>query len=328
MANSGPQVRTGRVSKINYAAGTFEVTYQDRGGAVTCQMNAVSNGRYKMPEIGDIVNVEHNGNGTVAGTAMGTIWNKSNLPVNGRQGLFRQDWGRSKGRAYEEYDDTTGTYIAYAPSRLGRNSAGEIFDECAGPATITAGGQVMVRSSKSSASISAAGGVGIAAGKAVTVDAGTYLAVSSTGNSTFECGGDANVNVTGDTTEEFDGKVERTHNDDVTDEITGNVKKTVEGDVEEKTTGDITRSVEGNTEESLDGDLTMTVTGNVEITVGGTVISIDSGGNVTISGAANVDVEAAANLNITGATGDVTVDGISLVHHKHKDGGTGEPEKG
>ena len=52
--------RTGRVSAIDYKAGTYEVTYFDRGKSVTRQINAISNGEYKMPSIGQVVSVSHN----------------------------------------------------------------------------------------------------------------------------------------------------------------------------------------------------------------------------------------------------------------------------
>ena len=245
MAKAAPQVRTGRVSKINYAAGTYEVTYKDRGGAVTCEMNGVSNGRYKMPEIGDIVNIEHNGNGTVMGTAVGTIWNQNNVPVNGRKGIYRQEFARTKGKAYEEYDDETGTYIVYADKRLGRNSAGEIYDEAKGSATLTAAGQLVLRSTGSSAAISASGGVGIAAGAAVSVEAGSYYSLVAAGNATEEIGGDAEKTVSGDTKEEYSGTVERTYEDNVTEETTGNITRTVEGDVTDEITGDVSKTIEG-----------------------------------------------------------------------------------
>ena len=316
---AAPQVRTGRVSKINYKAGTFEVTYADRGGVVTCPMNAVSNGRYKMPEIGEIVCVQHNGNGTVMGSTVGTVWNRSNVPVNGRQGLYRQEFGRTKGKAYEEYDDNTGVLQTNSDTGIRRNSRGEIFDESSGPTTITAGGQLMLQSTKSSASIAAAGGAGIAAGKAVDIEAGTYLSLTSAEEMTVECGSDATVKVTGETTEEYTGKVSRTHKDDL----------------EEQNEADVTRSTEGNEDATVEGNSSLTVNGTLKITVGATTITVDPGGNVTIDAGANVSVTAAASveitaagsLNITGPTGDVTVDGISLVHHTHKDGGAGEPNK-
>ena len=46
--------RTGRVSAIDYEAGTYEVTYFDRGKSVTRQINAMSNGEYKMPCVGPV----------------------------------------------------------------------------------------------------------------------------------------------------------------------------------------------------------------------------------------------------------------------------------
>ena len=51
--------RTGRVSSINYAAGTYTVVYQDRGHSVTKEINAMSHGEYMMPQVGDIVSVCH-----------------------------------------------------------------------------------------------------------------------------------------------------------------------------------------------------------------------------------------------------------------------------
>ena len=69
--------RTGRVSAIDYKAGTYEVTYFDRGKSVTRQINAISNGEYKMPSIGQVVSVSHNSNGAAAGTTTGTVWNKT-----------------------------------------------------------------------------------------------------------------------------------------------------------------------------------------------------------------------------------------------------------
>ena len=61
-----------------------------------------------------------------------------------------------------------------------------------------------------------------------------------------------------------------------------------------------------------------TVNGNVTLTVGGATITISSGGDVSVR---------APNVTVDGSAGDVKVDGISPVHHKHKDGGQGEPEK-
>ena len=100
--------RTGRVSAIDYKAGTYEVTYFDRGKSVTRQINAISNGEYKMPSIGQVVSVSHNSNGAAAGTTTGTVWNKTNTPAEGYKGLFRKEYAARRGLAYERYDENTG----------------------------------------------------------------------------------------------------------------------------------------------------------------------------------------------------------------------------
>lgn len=96
--------RTGRVSAIDYEAGTYEVTYFDRGQSVTRKINAISNGEYKMPVIGQIVSVAHTSSGLAAATTTGTVWNKTNRPAEGFKGLYRKEYGSQKGRAYIDAD--------------------------------------------------------------------------------------------------------------------------------------------------------------------------------------------------------------------------------
>ena len=80
--------RVGRVSSIDYASGTYEVTYADQGRRVTARINAMSNGEYKMPRVGQIVSVTHTSNGTAAATTSGTVWNRSNRPAEGFAGHY------------------------------------------------------------------------------------------------------------------------------------------------------------------------------------------------------------------------------------------------
>lgn len=97
-----------------------------------------------------------------------------------------------------------------------------------------------------------------------------------------------------------------------------NLTRTVKGKVTDTITGDV--------QQKIDGDAKLEVTGNLEVKVGGTTIKATSGGNVTVTAAATCTVNSPI-VTIEGGTGDVKVNGISLVHHKHKDGGQGEPEK-
>ena len=76
--------RTGRVSAIDYEAGTYEVTYFDRGQSVTRKINAISNGEYKMPVIGQIVSVAHTSSGHDDGNGL----EQNKPPSGGLQGAL------------------------------------------------------------------------------------------------------------------------------------------------------------------------------------------------------------------------------------------------
>ncbi len=102
--------RTGRVSKINYATGTYEVTYFDRGESVTIEVNAISNGEYKMPKVGQFVSVQHSSTDTAAAVSAGTIWNEQNKPAEGFEGLFRKEFSNTPGQAYARHDEKTGVF--------------------------------------------------------------------------------------------------------------------------------------------------------------------------------------------------------------------------
>lgn len=279
--------RTGRVSSIDYERGTYEVTYFDRGQSVTRQINAMSNGEYKMPKIGQVVSVSHNSNGSAAGTTTGTVWNDSNRPAEGYKGLYRKEYSNTKGQAYERYDENTGVYTQYAPNRTGRNCNGEIYDEAKGAASIVAGGQIQLNSSKSSISMQAAEGAGINAGKTVSIESGTGMSMESGTDLGIAAGGKYSLEATGDATEEFKGKLER--------KVTGTMK------------------------EEVTGAATLDFPGGVTITVGGATITISSGGDISITSGTQISITA-PQITVDGADGDATIKSVSLVHHKHAGG--------
>lgn len=129
--------RTGRVSSVNYQEGTFEVTYFDRGKSVTQKINAVSNGEYKMPSIGQVVSVIHNSNGAAAACSMGTIWNTTNRPAEGYKGLFRKEYGSRPGQAFSRYDENTGIFtLTVGKVTVTINGDGSVFLNTAGDITI------------------------------------------------------------------------------------------------------------------------------------------------------------------------------------------------
>lgn len=285
--------RTGRVSAIDYEAGTYEVTYFDRGKSVTRQINAMSNGEYKMPCVGQVVSVAHNSNGTAAGTTTGTVWNKTNKPAEGYKGLYRKEYGTSrKGQAYSRYDENTGVYTQYVDKRTGRTCNGEIFDEAKGPVSVIAGGQLQLKSSGASASIQAKTGMGIVAGTTVAIEAGTFMSLEATGAMSISAGGDFKFNIGGDSEEKRKGTTKQEYLDKVEQEVTGDVLQTI--------TGTVTRNV----------------TGDVTLNINGASITISAGGDIRITSPTKVEVSAPI-LNAEGASGDVKVQSISLVQHKH-----------
>ena len=285
--------RTGRVSAIDYEAGTYEVTYFDRGKSVTRQINAMSNGEYTMPCVGQVVSVAHNSNGTAAGTTTGTVWNKTNKPAEGYKGLYRKEYGTSrKGQAYSRYDENTGVYTQYVDKRTGRTCNGEIFDEAKGPVSVIAGGQLQLKSSGASASIQAKTGMGIVAGTTVAIEAGTFMSLEATSAMSISAGGDFKFNIGGDSEEKRKGTTKQEYLDNVEQEVTGDVKQTI--------TGTVTRNV----------------TGDVTLNINGASITISAGGDISITSPTKVEVSAPI-LNAEGASGDVKVQSISLVQHKH-----------
>lgn len=133
----GNPIRTGRVSSVNYQEGTFEVTYFDRGKSVTQKINAVSNGEYKMPNIGQVVSVIHNSNGAAAAVSVGTIWNATNKPAEGFKGLFRKEYGTKPGQAFSRYDANTGVFtLAIGKVTITINGDGSVYLNTAGNITI------------------------------------------------------------------------------------------------------------------------------------------------------------------------------------------------
>lgn len=98
------EIRFGRVSSIDYLAGTCEVTYKDRDETVTKQVSCISNRQYIMPKVGDLLIVLHPGTQPEDAIVLGTIWNNVNSPAEGYEGLYRQDYDIEKGKCYRRYD--------------------------------------------------------------------------------------------------------------------------------------------------------------------------------------------------------------------------------
>lgn len=104
-------IRLGKISAIDYAAGTVRVVYHEKDDAVTAPIPLISS-EYFMPEVDDMVMVLHLSNGTEAGVVLGRPWSEKNKPPEGSKGLYRKDLARSPGEAMIRYKDGTMTIKA------------------------------------------------------------------------------------------------------------------------------------------------------------------------------------------------------------------------
>lgn len=73
-------IRIGKVSSVDYEKGMISVYYEDRTAMVTSTMPVLSNGKYKMPKVGESILVAHLSNGTNAAVVLGTVFNDANVP--------------------------------------------------------------------------------------------------------------------------------------------------------------------------------------------------------------------------------------------------------
>lgn len=109
-------VRIGRVSAINYEAGTISVVYEDRDGSVTKDVPMLSH-EYMMPEEGDMVQVSHLSNGAEYAVCMGRFWNEENPPQESGRGIYRKDFSRTNGAwdgsCYLKYDQKSKTLTLF-----------------------------------------------------------------------------------------------------------------------------------------------------------------------------------------------------------------------
>lgn len=235
--------RTGRVSSVDYERGTYTVTYWDRGGSVTKQVNGIANGQYKMPKVGQVVTVNHNSNGTEAAISAGNIWNSSNRPVKGQKGCYRQEFGDTVGKAFQTYDENTGTHETCVDKLFRLLCNGDIYQQAKGALKLLCSGAMSLSSTAGTASISGKTGVALSSGKSIDVEAGEGWTLSATAASE----------------EVFGAELNRT--------VTGKMQETLEDDFEQ----------------TIQGDKTVTLKGDLTILLAGAQVKITQAGDVTIT---------------------------------------------
>lgn len=100
----GNEIRLGKISAIDYAAGMARVVYHEKDDCVTRLIPFISD-EYMMPEAEDQVLVVHLSNGTEAGVVLGRLWSGKNIPPESGRGLYRKDLSRIPGEAMIRYKD-------------------------------------------------------------------------------------------------------------------------------------------------------------------------------------------------------------------------------
>lgn len=127
----GKEIRLGKVSDVDHAAGMVQVVYHEKDNAVTRMIPILStafSGVYSMPKVGDQVLVLHLSNGAEAGVVLGRPWSDVNKPPEGAEDLYRLDMDRAAGAAMVRYDGKTK----------------DLTIHCDGSINITAGGAIKI----------------------------------------------------------------------------------------------------------------------------------------------------------------------------------------
>lgn len=127
------EIRVGKVSAVDYAAGTVRVVYHDKDDSVTPPLPMLAD-EYHMPQVGDMVLVLHLSNGKEAGVVLGCPWSDKRKPPEVGADLYRKDLGRTPGAAMLRYDGDTLTI----------QCTGGINIDAGGAINITGGGAITV----------------------------------------------------------------------------------------------------------------------------------------------------------------------------------------
>ena len=179
--------RFGRVSAINYAAGTARILYRDKSEEVTKELPFFSL-EYYMPEVDDLVLVGHLPNGPEAAVILGRFWSDKNMPPEGKRGLYRKDMSRTAGKAMMRYAEDEKQADVMMPNLRVKTAVLEIDTETvngSGSSVGFVGNRVRL---EGGASITVTGGVTSINGSTVEI----------TGGSVSIAGGVINIGGTGD----------------------------------------------------------------------------------------------------------------------------------
>jgi len=119
------EIRIGKVSFVNYAAGTVRVVYPDRSDKSTAELPVFCGfgKEYQMPDVGDLVLVVHLSNDSSMGIAMGKFWNQSMAPKKSGADVYYKEF-QKEGAAFLEA--AAGIMRLHAASLILEDNSGSI----------------------------------------------------------------------------------------------------------------------------------------------------------------------------------------------------------
>lgn len=86
------EIRIGKVSSVNYAAGTVRIVYKDKSDKGTAELPVFCGmGEYQMPKVDDQVLVLHLSNDSSIGIVMGRFWTGKIPPVIHGPGAYQKN---------------------------------------------------------------------------------------------------------------------------------------------------------------------------------------------------------------------------------------------
>ena len=165
-------IRIGKVSSINYPAGTVTVVYEDRDNSETEEIPMQSY-EYMMPEVDDMVQVKHLSNGSEMAVVSGRFWNDENRPFEGKKGLWRKELSHEKDKAVARYaDDEQGLFSLKVPRGSIETYEDELTIKSEGEISVSAKGELTIESKEGAASLLTQNEITMQSTKGITLTCG------------------------------------------------------------------------------------------------------------------------------------------------------------
>lgn len=122
------EVRIGRVSSVNYPAGTVRVAYPDRSGRDTAELPVFCGmgQEYRMPAVGDAVLVLHLSNDSSMGIVMGGFWSLKTAPPKSGEAVY-----------YKAFQDQGAAFMQVVSGRMTLGAEGITLQDGSGTITVS-----------------------------------------------------------------------------------------------------------------------------------------------------------------------------------------------